>query len=221
MNCDDVQPRLFDLVDQRLDRAVETSIFEHLADCETCSTELASIRHWQLQATVWHDVQPPRWTPPRLQHNWSRGITSSFVRWFPVAASASALALAIVALTMFWRMPSQNLTDLATRIGRIEAGQSEIANAGFDAFSRDWAAREGLVVESILRASETKHDRELATLVKLLKAKMDRQALETEESLRYVIAHQIQGQERLEQLADHVRTISHDVPPSSRAGGEL
>ena len=38
---------------------------------------------------------------------------------------------------------------------------------------------------------------------------MDRQALDTQESLRYVINHQIEDQERLEQLSDFVQRINY------------
>ena len=44
--------------------------------------------------------------------------------------------------------------------------------------------------------------------MRLLKAEMDRRSLETAESLRYVITHQIQEQRELDDLSLRIRQIS-------------
>ena len=52
-------------------------------------------------------------------------------------------------------------------------------------------------------------------LSQLLKAEMDRRSLETEESLRYVIAHQVQEQAELDELRALVRKTL-DEPVTER-----
>jgi anti-sigma factor RsiW len=53
---------------------------------------------------------------------------------------------------------------------------------------------------------------ELQTLVRLVMSEMDRRSQETEENLRYVITHQIQGQRDIDDLYQQVREISYQPP---------
>ncbi len=67
-------------------------------------------------------------------------------------------------------------------------------------------------MQRALDTNRTQRQQELEVLVRLLKGEMDRRSLETEESLRYVIAHQIQGQRELDDLYERVQKISYPAP---------
>ncbi len=60
--------------------------------------------------------------------------------------------------------------------------------------------------------SRIERQEELQTLVRLVMSEMDRRSRETEENLRYVITHQIQGQRDIDDLYQQVREISYHPP---------
>ncbi len=85
-------------------------------------------------------------------------------------------------------------------------------NATFDEWQQDFQHRlevdQSLIVQAVMVANEDRRQRELDALARLLKAEMDRQALETDQSLRYVVAHQLKEQERMDQLVRHVQLFT-------------
>jgi hypothetical protein len=71
------------------------------------------------------------------------------------------------------------------------------------------SADQTLLIQALQQANRDQRERELQSLATLLKAEMDRRTLETEQSLRYVIAHQIQGQQDLDELYQRVDRIDY------------
>jgi hypothetical protein len=59
---------------------------------------------------------------------------------------------------------------------------------------------------------------ELQALVRLLRSEMDRCTEETEESLRYVIAHQIQEQREINDLYDRLQQINYERSANGSRG---
>ena len=73
-----------------------------------------------------------------------------------------------------------------------------------------------ILLQSVLDSNRTQRQQDLEALARLLKGEMDRRSLETEESLRYVIAHQIQSQQELDDLYQRVQMISYPAPLPSQ-----
>ena len=100
MNCQDFKERLDDLVDGSLSEGEASLISEHLAACETCSREAASLRELLAQAAALDRAIPPH------EELWGRiaeriavkrvvperGGRSIRVGWFFVPAAALFLA---------------------------------------------------------------------------------------------------------------------------------
>ena len=55
-----------------------------------------------------------------------------------------------------------------------------------------------------MAANRAQREQELAALAATLKQEMDRRAFETEDSLRYLVTHQVQGERRLNDLVHFV-----------------
>jgi hypothetical protein len=182
---DRFRAHLFEYADGVLDGAAARAIRKRLETDPELAADLAAIADMRMRAQVWHDEQPPAWQPPRIASRRWPAIT----QWFPTVASAAAL---LVAVAVWVREP----VDLpATR--QADQGTKLVATSAADP----------QFLEAVLDASRDQRQRELASLVRLMTVEMDRRSIETEESLRYIIAHQMQGQQELDALykrVDHI-----------------
>ena len=182
MHCDEARDRLLDRLDEPSRDSPELST--HLETCNDCQELAGDILAIESQSRVWHDIAPPPWHA-RAQPWPDRGGTRPAMapwaglvqQWFPLAASTAALLLAL-GLYLPDRATSQAPLPLP---GTVQAGAAPAADA-------------------LLAASRRERRQEMEALTALLKAEMDRRSLETEESLRYIIAHQIQSQRELESM---------------------
>ncbi len=196
MRCEEARLMLFDFVDRTLSQDAQVQLSEHLEHCTECSSDLESLNDLSLQAEVWHDLPAPPWQAPGVRGNFSWG---GLQQWFP--SLASALALILVA-GLYLQQPTQSAgrpVD-ATRMPMPPA-------AGTSALPVNGS------VDALMTSNRLERQQELQALVQLLTAEMDRRNEETEESLRYVIAHQIQGQREIDDLYQYIRKVSLDNPP--------
>ena len=199
MHCEHVQSLLFEYADLQLAQETRDEVGEHLTTCQQCSEDYASILEMKSQAQVWHDLPAPSWQVPKIA---SRLDFSLFIQWFPSLASASALVLVGVLYFDSGSEPQLRLPPTSappyTQALMLPAIDQEY------------------LVQAVLDSSRTQYQQDLESLVRLLKGEMDRRSLETEESFRYVIAHQIQSQRELDDLYQRVQKISYPAPLPSQ-----
>jgi len=189
MRCEDARTQLFDYVDDTLDGYQSAKLADHLESCSSCRGDFEAINDLALQATVWHDLAVPRWQPPRMASQFSFG---GFQHWFPSLASALALILVV---GMYLRPPAPVAPVANAEAPTLPSSAFTPANASFDA---------------AFTSNRMERQQELQALVQILRAEMDQRNEETEESLRYVIAHQIQGQREIDDLYQYIRKVSLD-----------
>ncbi len=197
MQCEETRALLFDYADDRLPEQTRAAVGEHLDTCTICQVDYQGVVDLARQAEVWHDVPAPRWQPPTVARplDWS-----GFRQWFPSLASAAALVLA---LTVYLDRPA------ATAPAGDDRGFAQ-ALPGLPAPGGATAVPASTSVETLLLNSRLERQQELQALVQLLRAEMDRRNEETQESLRYVIAHQLQGQQEIDDLYQYIRKIGFD-----------
>jgi len=196
MRCEDARIRLFDYVDHTLADNERADLTEHLDTCVSCSSDLETLSDLALQAQVWHDLPAPRWQPPRVGSSFD---SSALQQWFPSLASA----LALILVAGLYLQPAPTALPVAGNSSQTVAGTQRTGNTIPVSTSAD-----ALVISNRLERQQ-----ELQALVQLLRAEMDRRNEETEESLRYVIAHQLQGQQEIDDLYQYIRKVSLDTTP--------
>lgn len=204
MRCEEVQLYLFDYADGGLTEGLRAQVENALVDCPECQAVLEQIRAFQGRAQRWYDVQPPPWLPPA-----TRPSRSAIWQWFPPVASAAALAMA----TIVWLGQPNAAVQSNGPVIAATAPPTQRPSPQLDTQRTNWqnqqAVDQSLLAESLLEVSRQQREQELAALVRLLKAEMDRRELETQDSLRYVIAHQVQGQQELDALNARIQRISY------------
>ena len=228
MNCDEAGPLLAELADGTLDAATARRVQAHMQGCDDCSAEMRTLVAWQRRAEEWEELPAPMILLPHVpsrRRSWRLPSWSVDLRWWqllPTAASLGALALALVA---FFRAGSPDADAPPMVAATPVPANAQVLNATFDEWQQDFQHRlevdQSLIVQAVMVANEDRRQRELDALTtRLLKAEMDRQALETDQSLRYVVAHQLKEQERVDELALQLQQIGWEPPPGFVPGPE-
>lgn len=181
MHCEQAQAALLDDPDRPASEHA-VALAEHLESCAECRALQNDVLTMQSRARVWHELGAPPWNPdprpwqagagPRLP--WWQNVVQ---QWLPLAASTAALLLAVSVYRQQAPVPEKAPEALiASGPAAAPAGAAAIA------------------------ASRRERQQEMEALTTLIKAELDRQELETEQSLKYIIAHQIQSQRDLEDM---------------------
>ena len=199
MHCEDARDALLDSLDGRREDGHAT-LHDHLAVCADCRALQRDLTDMAARARVWHELAPPAWNPLGTPGHDApaAGWLAALRIWF--APTASALAL-LLALGAYWQAPA----------GRTEAPLPAAHPAdrapvsGLRTVSADASGAGDLLAEARAERQEA-----LEALTALLKAEMDRRSLETEQSLKYIISHQIQSQRQLEAI----RSRLNDAQPT-------
>jgi hypothetical protein len=202
MLCDQAQSLLFDYVDDHLPDQVRLDVGDHIETCTDCQADYQGILALQSQASLWHDLPAPQWQPPAMP---GKSIFEAFQQWFPSLASAAAL---IAVAVLYIGQPSTDVTGTVptpVSFPADSAGGNNFPPAGLPVV---YTGDNGL--ETIMLDNRMQRQEELQALVRLLRSEMDRRSEETEESLRYVIAHQIQGQREINDLYDRLLQINYE-----------
>ncbi len=202
MRCDQSQTLLFDYADDRLADQVRMEVGDHLETCSDCRSDYQGILDLQAQASVWHELPVPKWQPPGIP---GRSFFDNFHQWFPSLASAAAL---LVVLTIYVGQPAG--VPVPQRSSVAETGlQDRGTPVAYDSAAAYSANPE---LESLMLDNRSQRQEELQALVRLLRLEMDRRSEDTEESLRYVISHQLQGQRDIDDLYDRLKQVNYEVP---------
>jgi len=202
MLCEQTNSLLVEYADATLDAATHDQVEQHLEHCPRCQEDYAVITAWQAMASNWHEELPPAWRVPRIQGS---NVWEGLRTWFPTLASATALVLVTV---MYLQQP-------ATR-GTLPTAQP----ADFETLPALPQASQAAVVDRVLESSREQRQQELTALLKIITAEMNRRSVETEESLRYVISTQLQGQKELDELYRQVEARLKDPAQSTARSNE-
>ncbi|MCZ6641451.1 MAG: zf-HC2 domain-containing protein, partial [Gammaproteobacteria bacterium] len=188
MHCEHVQSLLFEYADLQLAQNTREELSEHLDTCPQCSEDYASILEMESRAQVWHDLPAPSWQVPKIASHLNFSL---FTQWFPSLASASALVLVGI---LYFAEPGAEPRLALPPVSAPPYTQA-VNLQDID---------QEILMQTVLDSNRAQRRQDLEAIARLLKGEMDRRSLETEESLRYVIAHQIQSQQELDDLYQRV-----------------
>lgn len=192
MLCEHANPLLIDYAQKSLNDSLSVEVETHLESCADCQSDFEAINMLSTMAENWHDETVPAWqpTPVVSNHNW----LDNFRLWFPTAASTAALAVA----TMIFVQTPEN-------IGVLPASSQPLSS--YQELPELPQATQAAMVERVMEGSREQRQEELQVLLQYLKAEMDRRTIETEDSLRFVITNQLQGQQELDELYQQVKEL--------------
>lgn len=209
MLCEQANPQLVEYAEHELPADVQAQVEAHLDTCSTCQADFAAITQWRNMASNWHDEVVPSWKPAAVTGGNAADFFENFRMWFPTAASTAALAMVTL---IFVQMPPQSNGTLPTQ-------QPVAANyETLPPLPQANQAAQAALVQSVMEGSREQRAEELQALLKILKAEMDRRSIETEESLRFIISNQLQGQEELDELYKQVEAMMSTSTASADSG---
>ena len=190
MLCEHANPQLIEFAAGELSSDSAAQVAAHVELCITCQSDLQAINQMQQMANNWQETVPPHWTPLPAP---KRDLFEHLRLWFPTAASTAALVMASL---LYLQTPDTN--------GALPSQSNNIAYETLPPLPQ---ATQAAMVESVMQRSQAQRQEELQALLRILKAEMDRRSIETEESLRFVISSQLQGQRELDALYRQVTDL--------------
>ena len=207
MLCEQANAQLVEYASNELTPSLNLQIEQHITGCDTCQADLSSITAMQRMAQNWHDEIPPAWVPQDIPGNRPGfggfgELMDNFRLWFPTFASATALVLVAVLFIQQGGIQETGVLPSNSTAGTEYQALPQLPQGS--------QATQAALVESVLKSSEEQRAEELQALLKVLKAEMDKRSIATEESLRYIISHQIQGQKELDELYRQVEELMQD-----------
>ena len=197
MLCEEANSQLVEYAEGALTATVHQAVEDHLHGCEPCQSDSSAITSLQSMAINWHDEQPPAWQLPEIDH--TNPITEwldGFRNWFPTFASATALVL----VSVMYFAESGETTQLP---------QNQVAS-GYDTLPELPQAQQAAFVDSVLETSREQRQEEFSALLEYITAEMNRRSIETEESMRFILSSQIEGQKELDQLYQQIERLAQE-----------
>ena len=198
MDCKEAHSLLVEYAEGTLPADLHQAVEEELHRCADCQAEYETITSLQSMAINWHDEQPAAWKIPEIEQ--SNSVTDwldGFRNWFPTFASATALVLVSV---MYFGDDSTS----------GELPQSQVASGGYDTLPELPQAQQAAFVDSVLETSREQRQEEFSALLEYITAEMNRRSIETEESMRFILSSQIEGQKELDQLYQQIERLAQE-----------
>jgi len=134
MNCHEWTNRIDDFLDGRLEAAEAEDLQAHLADCPSCTGELASIRELRdLAAALPRSLEPPRnlWPGIEARISEAKVARGRFGRRALLAAAAAVVVVSSV-VTAYFIGRSQAVVVTAEPPAAVESGPSAVLLASFE-----------------------------------------------------------------------------------------
>lgn len=200
MLCEEANSQLVDYAEGALSASAHEAVETHLHGCATCQSDYSAITSLQSMAINWHDEQPPAWKIPEIERpasEWMDEWLDGFRNWFPTFASATALVLVSV---MYFDDSGQDSAQLP---------HNQVAT-GYEALPELPQAQQAAFVDSVLETSREQRQEEFSALLEYITAEMNRRSIETEESMRFILSSQIEGQKELDQLYQQIERLAQE-----------
>ena len=196
MTEEKAQSLLVEYAEGSLPSDLHQAVEEQLQRSEELQAEYEAITNLQSMAINWHEEQPPAWKIPEIEHtNPMTEWLDGFRNWFPTFASATALVLVSV---MYF--------DDSAESGQLP--QSQVASGAYESLPELPQAQQAAFVDSVLETSREQRQEEFSALLEYITAEMNRRSIETEESMRFILSSQIEGQKELDQLYQQIERLA-------------
>lgn len=214
-SCEQCREQLFDFVDGNLPPLAQQIVDQHLQHCENCNSELSSIWNLQSRASHWHDERVPRWnkkhfffepSPWPMRMQWAASFASVFVL---ILVLTEARISTVDGLTVDFsgsgvRYVSQ--TELTERLDQVQSLQQTELDMSVQRLTSQQITTNQLLLRTVLDASRQERREDLGNMLVLWEEVQDQRSISTEESLRFLIASQVQDRREIRDLNDALET---------------
>lgn len=208
-SCEQCKEQLFDFVNGVLPMLEKQLADRHLQHCDDCNADLADIWNLQSRATSWQDERVPRWnhkqfffepSPWPMRMQWATSFASVLVL---ILVLMEARISTVDGFTVDFsgdgsRYVSQ--PELMQQLARSQNQQRSEFDSSVQKLTRTQIATNQLVLRTVLDVSRRERREDLGNLLVLWEEAQDQRSMSTDESLRFLIASQIQDRREIEGL---------------------
>ncbi len=218
-SCEQCKEQLFDFVNSVLPPLEQQLVDQHLQHCDECNADLTDIWNLQSKATSWRDERVPRWnrrefffepSPWPMRMQWAASFASVLVLILVVmeARISTVDGLTVDFAGSDSRYVSQ--PELVQQIASVQNQQRSELDSSVQKLTSQQITTNQLLLRTLLDASRQERREDLGNMLVLWEQAQDQRSMSTEESLRYLIASQIQDRREIEDLNDAILQVSND-----------
>ena len=214
-SCETCQDQLFDYVDNKLTTAAHVRAEQHMETCAECRATLSDIWNMQSTASHWRESAPSTWdrkqyfdsTPWHVQLQWVASFASIVVL---VLVLGEARISTNDGLTIEFGRDYISQEQLSQQLVSLQEDQQRQMDTSVGKLTSQQITTNQLLLRSVLDTSRKERREELGTMLVLLEESQDQQTETTAESLRYLIASQLQDRKEIEDLNNALLQVNTD-----------
>ena len=218
-SCEQCKEQLFDFVNSVLPPLEQQLVDQHLQHCDECNADLADIWNLQSKATSWRDERVPRWnrrefffepSPWPMRMQWAASFASVLVL---ILVLMEARISTVGGLTVdFAASDSRYVSqpELMQQLASAQNLQRSELDSSVQKLTSQQITTNQLLLRTLLDASRQERRKDLGNMLVLWEQAQDQRSMSTEESLRYLIASQIQDRREIEDLNDALIQVNND-----------
>lgn len=217
--CEQCRDQLVDFVDAGLPPLEQQRVNQHLQHCDECNADLADIWNMKSKASNWRDERVPRWN--RRQLFFEPSPWPMLMQWATSFASVMVLILVLTEArvstvdgftidfaSMGDRFVSQ--PELQQQLARVRSQQQSELDSSAQKLTSQQITTNQLLLRTVLDTSRQERREDLGSMLVLWEQAQNQRTMSTEDSLRYLIASQIQDRKEIEDLNDALLRVSND-----------
>lgn len=218
-SCEQCKEQLIDFVSNLLPPLDKQLVDRHLQHCDECNAAMADIWNLQSKASGWRDERVPHWN--RRQFFFEPSPWPMRMQWAASFASVLVLILVLMegristvgGLTIDFagndsRYVSQ--PELMQQLARSQNLQRSEFDSSVQRLTSAQITTNQLLLRTVLDVSRQERRQDLGTMLVLWERSQDQRSISTDESLRFLIASQIQDRREIEDLNDAMLQVSND-----------
>jgi hypothetical protein len=214
-SCEQCKEQLFDFVDGNLPPLEQQIVDQHLQHCESCNLELGNIWNLQSRASHWSDKRVPRWnkkqfffepSPWPMRMQWVTSFASVFVL---ILVLTEARISTVDGLTVDFAGRDAlyvSQSDLTEQITRAQLQQQAELDTSVQKLTGQQITTNQLLLRTVLDTSRQERREDLGNMLVLWEEAQDQRAMSTEDSLRFLIASQVQDRREIQDLNEALET---------------
>ncbi len=216
-SCENCRGALLEFIDNSINPLQKQLVDQHLAHCNDCNESLQQLWEMQSLSTRWNEESVPVWS--------RRSKFFEPYRWWPglqlVSTFASLLAVVVVLGSAEISMengfslrfgPENYLTqaDLEQRVAEIRTEQDNLLQFKVSNLTSQQAAANQLLLRTVLDMSRAERRQELNSVFIAWDQAQGQRTRQTNESLRLLLASQLEDRRNIEQLNRFFRHASYE-----------
>ncbi len=215
LSCNSCRDSLLDFIENSIDQESKRLVDQHLTHCEQCNESLRQLWEMQALSTRWNDESVPAWSRRNTffeSYNWWPGLqlVSTFASLLVVVLVMSQVQFSTKdGITLAFGSGSYlTQTELNQKVEEMQARQANMLQSEVGLLNTQQVETNQLLLRTFLDLSREERREEINTVLTAWDQAQGQRTRQTNESLRVLLASQLEDRRNIEQLDRLLRRVT-------------